>query len=63
MENAFLAHRWGLGMGLGHMTCNGRQLFFVDRDCLTVFCESVCKYLHLLQIVSYESLVKHVEGN
>ena len=40
-------------MGLGHMTCKGRQLFFVDRNCLTVFCESVCKYLHLLQIVGF----------
>ena len=25
----------GLGMGLGHVTCKGGQLFFVDRHCLT----------------------------
>ena len=63
MENVFLTHRWGLGMGLGHVMCKGGQLFFVDCHCLTFLCESVCKYLHLLRIVSHESLVKHAEGN
>ena len=35
MENVILTHCWDLGMGLGHVTCKGGQLFFVDRHCLT----------------------------
>ena len=30
----FLTHRWGLGMGLGHVMCKGRQLFFCWRPLL-----------------------------
>ena len=62
MENVFLTHSWGLGMGLGHVMCKGGQLFFVDRHCLTFFCESVLVFTFFM-IVSHESLVKHAEGN
>ena len=31
MENVFHTHRWGLGMGLGHVMCKGGQLFFDKR--------------------------------